>query len=105
MEICKKNPVSLNNFKLILPMLPDSLPDDEKAMYTYITMNLKSTGGADGNGKYKKHLAIYEEGTPQEWNGTQRAFSEVWTQNSIESPADRAVIVRTILKEISLMQP
>ena len=83
-------------------MLPESLSNHEGAKSAYITMELKSTAGADGSGKYKKHLALFEEGTPQEWIDTQRAIMEVWTQNSIESPADRVAIVKSVLRGESL---
>ena len=84
-KIPKKYSVPASIFKPILPLLPEtssSVVDKEKS--DYITMELIS--GPDGTGKYKKHLAHFDEGTPQEWFGTQKAMVEVWTQNSVAFP-------------------
>ena len=46
-------------------MITESLSGDEKAKATYITIDLKSTAGVYGSGKYKKPLAIIGEGIPR----------------------------------------
>ena len=96
-KIPKKYSVPASIFKPILPLLPESssnVVDKEKS--DYITMELIS--GPDGTGKYKKHLAHFDEGTPQEWIDTQKAMVEVWTQNSVTSPANRVAIIKAILR-------
>ena len=63
-KIPKKHSVSASIFKPVLPLLPESsinVSDKEKS--DYITMELSS--GADETGKYKKHLAHFDEGSPQ----------------------------------------
>src|SRR5919112_1015040 len=96
-KIPKKHSVSASIFKPVLPLLPVSssnVSDKEKS--DYITMELSS--GADGTGKYKKHLAHFDENTPQEWIDTQKAMVEVWTQNKVASPASRVAIIKAILR-------
>ena len=96
-KIPKKHSVPASIFKPILPLLPESssnVVDKEKS--DYITMELIS--GPDGTGKYKKHLAHFDEGTPQEWIDTQWDIFEVWTLNGISDPVDKLAIVRAILR-------
>ena len=76
-KIPKKHSVSASIFKPVLPLLSESsfnVVNKEKS--DYITMELSS--GADGVGKYKKHLAHFDEGTPHEWIDTQKDMVEVW---------------------------
>ena len=96
-KIPKKHSVSASIFKPVLPLLPESsfnVSDKEKS--DYITMELSS--GADGTGKYKKHLAHFDEGSPQEWINTQKDLVEVWTQNQITSPTNRLAVIKAILR-------
>jgi len=51
-----------------------------------------------GVGGYKKHLAYFDDGSPQEWITFQKDMAEVWAQNGITSPEDRIAVIRTILR-------
>lgn len=93
----KKNSVSFSIFKPVIPLLSEVLSkvaDKEKS--GYITMELSSAAG--GVGKYKKHLAYFDDGSPQEWITFQKDIAEVWTQNGITSPDNRMAIIRTFLR-------
>ena len=59
------------------------------------TKELNSAAGAK---KQKKHLAYFDDGSPQEWITFQKDMAEVWTQNGITSPDNRMAIIRTILR-------
>ena len=51
------------------------------------------------SGTYKKHIVLFNEGTPQQWIDAQRDIAEVWKQNNITQPDDRVAIIRTLLLE------
>ena len=61
-------------------------------------MELKSQAGTAGSSTYKKKIALFDQGTPQEWIDTQRDIFEVWKQNSIAVPEDRIAIIRAVLR-------
>ena len=96
-KIPKKNSVSFSIFKPVLPLLPEVLSNvADKEKSGYITMELSTAAG--GAGKYKKHLAYFDDGSPQEWITFQKDMAEVWAQNGITSPDNRMAIIRTILR-------
>jgi len=75
-KIPKKNSVSFSIFKPVLPLLPEVLSNvADKEKSGYITMELSSAAG--GAGKYKKHLAYFDDGSPQEWITFQKDMAEV----------------------------
>ena len=97
-KIPKKNFVFASIFKPVLPLLPEVLSNvADKEKSGYITMGLSSAAG--GVGKYKKHPAYFDDGSPQEWITFQKDMAEVWTQNGITSPTNRVAIIRTMLRE------
>ena len=92
-KVSKKNSVTSSFLKPVLPLLPESMPQIDKAnKASYITMELKShaAGSRTGTGHYKKALPLFDEGTPQQWIDTQRDILEVWTQNNMTTSADRS---------------
>ena len=96
-KIPKKNSVSTSIFKPVLPLLPEVLSNvADKEKSGYITMELSSAAG--GVGKYKKHLAYFDDGSPQEWITFQKDMTEVWTQNGITTPEGRVAIIRNVLR-------
>ncbi len=96
-KIPKKNSVSFSIFKPVLPLLPEVLSNvADKEKSGYITMELSTAAG--GAGKYNKHLAYFDDGSPQEWITFQKDMAEVWAQNGITSPDNRMAIIRTILR-------
>jgi hypothetical protein len=102
-RIPKKKSVSSSFLKPVLPLLPEALPKSEENKSSFISMDLKSkAGGTATSSSYKKYIALFDEGTPQEWIDTQRDILEVWTQNSITSPVDRVAIVKAVLRGESL---
>ena len=75
-KIPKKHSVPASIFKPILSLLPESSSNVvDKVKSDYITMKLIS--GPDSTGKYKKHLAHFDEGFLQIWIDTQKAMVEV----------------------------
>src|SRR5687767_2760744 len=97
-KIPKKKSVSASFLKPVLPLLPEALPKSEENKSSFITMELKSQAGVAASGTYKKHLALFDEGTPQQWIDTQMDLLEVITQNGIKEPINQLAIVRTVLR-------
>lgn len=97
-----KKSVSSSLFSPLLPLLPESLPKTEDKT-SFITMELKAeAGGPATSSKYKKSLALFDEGSPQQWIDLQRDIMEVWTQNALATPEDRMAIIKTVLRGESL---
>ena len=103
-RIPRKNPVSssVSFLQPVLPLLPGVLPKTDENKKLFITMELKNQVGKTTAGSYKKHLALFDEGTPQQWIDTYKDILEVWTQNSIDGPIDRMAIVTAVLRGESL---
>ena len=78
----------------ILPLVPLKLPEDEKDKTKTITFELKvRAGAAQGSPSYKKHMRTFDEGTPQEWMEVLTGVKEIWRQNSVNGPNDRAATI------------
>ena len=101
-KIPRKKPVSSSFLKPVLPLLPEAVSKTDENKGSFITMELKSQAGGAGAGSYKKHLALFDEGTPQQWINTQKDVMEVWTQNAIKDATDKLAIVRAVLRGESL---
>ena len=71
-RIPRKNSVSSFFLQSVLPLLPDILPKTDANKNGFITMDLKSQAGVDTSGSYKKHLALFDEGTHQKWIDAQK---------------------------------
>jgi hypothetical protein len=84
--------------KPVLPLVPEVIPKSDDNQRSIITMELKSQAGTATSANYKKKIALFDEGTPQEWIDTQRDILEVWRQNSITVPADRVSIIKAVLR-------
>ena len=65
-------------------------------------MDLKSQAGVAASGSYKNYLALFDEGSPQEWIDTQRDILEVWIQNSITASVDRMAVIKAVFSGESL---
>src|SRR5688500_17892046 len=85
-------------FKPVLPLVPEVLPKSEDHKRSITMLELKSQAGAAGSATYKKKIALFNEGTPQEWIDTQRDILEVWRQNSITVPEDMMSIIKAVLR-------
>src|SRR5687768_3503564 len=101
-KIPRKKPVSSSFLKPVLPLLPEVVSKTDENKGSFITMELKSQAGGAGAGSYKKHLALFDEGTPQQWINTKKDVMEVWTQNAIKDATDKLAIVRAVLRGESL---
>ena len=103
-DLQKETPVSASLFDPTLPLVPEvSSKKADENKTSYIVMELKAQAGRPAtSGKYKKNLALFDEGSPQEWIDTQRDILEVWTQNSIITPVGRMAVIKAILRGESL---
>ena len=90
-------------FLPVLPLVKIKLDPDMKDKASFITFELKvRTGTGAGTPSYKKHMRTFEEGTAQEWMDVLTGLREIWKQNSVNGPTDRAATVAAILKGDSL---
>ena len=83
-----------------LSLIEETPVEDEKNKARFITIELKCRAGATSASavSYKKHIRLFEVGSPQEFVDVSRAIEEVWTQNNITAPADKVNIVRMVVK-------
>jgi hypothetical protein len=87
----------------VLPLLPEVLPRKDQDKSKFINFELKSRAGQPaGSTTYKKFVRVFEEGFPQQWIDLIRDLEEIWTQNSVNGPSDRAYTIRALLKGESL---
>ena len=90
-----KNPI----FHPILPLVRVKLSSDEADKSKFISFELKvRTGTGAGTPSYKKFMRTFEEGTPQEWMDVLTGLREIWKQNSVNGPTDRAATIAAVLK-------
>jgi hypothetical protein len=90
-------------FLPVIPLVKIELPINKKDKSSYITFELKIRAGTGaGSPSYKKFMNTFEEGSPQEWMDVLTGLKEIWTQNSVTEPTDRAATVAAILKGDSL---
>ena len=93
-----KFPVKKLSLQPVLPLVPENQDKVELDKSKFISMDLKSRAGGKNVSTYKKYVKRFEEGTPQEWIDLLRDLEEIWRQNTIAEPQDRASIVRTVLR-------
>ena len=72
---------------------------DRTQLITY-TLKIRPNGANDHT--YKKALRLFSTGNAMEWIETMKDIKEVWTQNSVGGPHDRAAIVKTVLRDEAL---
>jgi hypothetical protein len=90
-----KNPT----FQPILPLVRVKLASDEADKSKFISFELKVRAGTGaGTPSYKKFMRTFEEGTPQEWMDVLTGLKEIWKQNTVNGPTDRAATIAAILK-------
>jgi hypothetical protein len=86
-------------FKPILPLVPVPISDEDKKKTKSIQFDLKLRAGTPaGASSYKKHVPVFEEGTPQEWLDLIQDFQEIWKQNTVNGPHDRFATVVAALR-------
>ena len=88
------------NINTALALIEETPVEEEKNKAKFITIELKCRAGATAASavSYKKHIRLFEGGTPQEFVEVYRAIEEVWTQNNITTPADKINIVKMVVK-------
>jgi len=90
-------------FLPVLPLVRIKLDSEQKNKANFITFELKIRAGTGpGTPSYKKFVKTFEEGSPQEWMDVLTGLKEIWKQNSVNGPTDRAATVAAILKGDSL---
>ena len=77
----------------------DPIDVDRTQLITY-TLKIRPNGANDHT--YKKALKLFSTGSVTDWIETVKDINEVWTQNSVGGPHDRAAIVKTILRDEAL---
>jgi hypothetical protein len=94
---------AVKTFLPVIPLVRVQLPPDDKDKSKFITFELKvrASSGA-GTPSYKKNVRTFEEGTPQEWLDVLISLREIWKQNAVEEPTDKAATIFAILKGESL---
>ena len=97
-KMTTKIPRKVSFLKPVLPLVPEEATKTEEDKSKFVTMELKSQAGLTSGGTYKKHIALYNEGTPQEWIDVQRYIAEVWKQNHITQADDRMAIIKALFK-------
>jgi hypothetical protein len=102
----QQRPTSLKTNKKFLPIIPlekVKIATDDKDKAAFISFELKVRAGAGaGTPSYKKFMRTFEEGSPQEWMDVLTGLREIWKQNSVNGPTDRAATVAAVLKGDSL---
>ena len=59
-----KIPKKVSFLKPVLPLVLEEMAKTEENKSKFVTMELKSQAGTNTGGTYKKHIALFEEGTP-----------------------------------------
>ena len=77
----------------------DPIDVDRTQLITY-TLKIRPNGANDHT--YKKALRLFSTGSVTEWIETVKDINEIWTQNSVGGPHDRAAIVKTVLRDEAL---
>ena len=67
-----------------------------------VTFSLKIRPAGANKSIYKKTVRRFSDGSPSVWLQTLQDINEIWTQNRVGGPNDRAATVRTILHDDAL---
>jgi hypothetical protein len=95
----KKFDLKKSQVQPILPLSRKYKTDDEQDKTRFIQLELKvRAGAAASTSSYKKTMRVFELGTPQEWLDLVQDVKEVWRQNVVNGPHDRAGILAALLK-------
>jgi hypothetical protein len=95
----KKFDLKKSHIQAILPLSRKYKTDDDQDKTRFIQLELKvRAGAAASTSSYKKTMRVFELGTPQEWLDLIQDVKEVWRQNSVNGPHDRAGILAALLR-------
>src|SRR5690349_12907055 len=79
-----KIPRKVSFLKPVLPLVPEEASKKEEDKSKFVTMELKSQAGTSTGGTYKKHIVLFNEGTPN--NGLMPRGILLKSGNRIISP-------------------
>ena len=72
--------------------------DNNKAQLITIELKVQAGSTFTSAHKYKKHIRVFDGGSPVEFVLLIQAIEEVWRQNSLASANDQQNIVKMVLK-------
>ena len=83
-----------------LPLVDEEVIDVDKTFLVSFSLKIKPNGSNEHT--YKKTVRRFSEGSPSQWLQTLQDIKEIWSQNKMNGPQDRAATVRTILRDDAL---
>ena len=88
----------------IVGLIPEALPTKKVEKNKFVSFKLTAHAGqpATRSTMCKKYIPVFEEGMPYQWIELVKDLAEIWTQNSVNGPTDRAATIRALLKCESL---
>ena len=93
-------PSNSNYLRPCIPLEDTEVIDVDRTQLLTYTLKIRPGGGNDHT--YKKVVRLFSEGTVPDWIETIKDIKEIWVQNSVNGPHDRAAVIRTILKDEAL---
>ena len=84
-----------------LTLFPKPSQEPEEKDLVEFAMKVRAGSGATAP-TYKRRVARFANGTPDEWINLLESLEELFTQNSLTSPEDRDNTIKTVLRGDSL---
>ena len=98
----QKNPRKSKGNDFLQPIIPlQQLPKDKDCKPKYLTVSLNI--GIAGQKATKKDVYIFDGGSPEEWIEFLMALEEIFLQNALAAPEDRATYYRNFMKGDNLI--
>ena len=98
--VIDSNPARQSYLRPCIPLEDEDPIDVDRTQLITYTLKIRPNGGNDHT--YKKVLRLFSDGSVTDWIETTNYIFEVWTQNSVNGPHDRAAIVKTVLRDEAL---
>lgn len=97
-----ENSIPKKGIKLVpcLPLVDKEVVDVDKTVLLNFKLKIRPNGSNDNT--YEKSIRRFSDGSPTIWIQTLQDIQEVWQQNKIAGPQDRAALVKTILRDDAL---
>ena len=86
------------DFEPVVPLVPPKPTSNTKDRSNFITFEVKVIAGSESAGKFKKHVRLFDDGTPDEFIKLLDDLHDIYKQNKIDSAADQNTLVESILK-------
>ena len=90
----------VNYLRPCIPLEDQEPIDVDRTQLVTYTLKIRPGGGNDHT--YKKVLRLFSDGSVSDWIDTTKDIAEIWTQNSVNGPHDKAAIVKTVLRDEAL---